>query len=147
MFSKEEAAKLRKEFWISYGKSFPRKWLLYKTKIKDFSFKFVAERKKAEVVLEIACNDTVQRELLFEQLLSLKTILLTEYVPDAIFDGEYRLENGKVVSRIYVEHKQKFSIYNKNTWGLCYNFFNQTMSQFELFWFEYQEHIEQAVIK
>ena len=40
MFSKQEAQELKKEFWIAFGKSFPRKWLLYDTKIKDFSFKF-----------------------------------------------------------------------------------------------------------
>ncbi|HQC07300.1 MAG TPA: DUF4268 domain-containing protein, partial [Kaistella chaponensis] len=29
MFSKEEAQKYRQEFWIAFGKSFPRKWILY----------------------------------------------------------------------------------------------------------------------
>ena len=38
MFSKQEAQELKKEFWIAFGKSFPRKWLLYDTKIKDFSW-------------------------------------------------------------------------------------------------------------
>ena len=47
MFSKDEAALLRKEFWTSFGKSFPRKWLLYNTKIKGFSFKFVGRQKKS----------------------------------------------------------------------------------------------------
>jgi len=42
MFSKEEAAQLRKDFWIAFGKSFPRKWLKYNTQIKGFSFNFVA---------------------------------------------------------------------------------------------------------
>ncbi|MFT4612543.1 MAG: hypothetical protein ACI9OT_001931, partial [Gammaproteobacteria bacterium] len=40
MFSKEESRQLREEFWTSFGKSFPRKWILYDTKIKGFSFKF-----------------------------------------------------------------------------------------------------------
>ena len=53
MFSKEAAAQLRKLFWTSFGKSFPRKWLLYNTKIKGVSFKFVADRKKALVCLDI----------------------------------------------------------------------------------------------
>lgn len=147
MFSKEEAARIRKDFWVSYGKSFPRKWVLYKTKIKDFGFKFVAERKRAEVALEITSNDDTQRELLYEQLLSLKTILLSEYLPEAIFDGDYRLESGKVIARIYVIHPQKFSIYNKDSWGACYQFFNETMSQFELFWYDFQDHIEQGVVR
>jgi hypothetical protein len=49
IFSKEEAANLKKEFWTAFGKSFPKKWLLYDTKIKDFSFKFYADNKKLEV--------------------------------------------------------------------------------------------------
>lgn len=147
MFSRAEAASIRKHFWISYGKSFPRKWVLYHTKIKDFGFKFVAERKTAEVALEITCNNEIQRILLYEQLVSLKNILLSDYLPEAIFDENYQLENGKIISRIYVVHPQKFSIYNKDNWGECYTFFNETMSQFEFFWFEYQEHIEQAVVK
>jgi len=53
MFSKEESAKLRISFWTSFGKSFPQKWLLYNTKIKGFSFKFVATTKQAMVCLDI----------------------------------------------------------------------------------------------
>ncbi|MDO6739058.1 DUF4268 domain-containing protein [Wenyingzhuangia sp. 2_MG-2023] len=147
MFSREEAASIRKEFWVSYGKSFPRKWVLYNTKIKDFSFKFVAERKMAAVVLDIETSDVDQRELLFDQLISLKKILETEYLPNVIFDKDYYLENGKHISRVYVLFDEKYSIYNKATWSNCYAFFNETMHQFELFWYEYQDYIEQAVVK
>ena len=38
---------MRQEFWTSFGKSFPRKWTLYNTKIKGFSFKFYFDTKKA----------------------------------------------------------------------------------------------------
>ena len=75
MFSKEQSTLLRKEFWTSFGKSFPRKWTLYNTKIKGLSFKFVADRKKAMVVLDLEHPDKIANELLFEQLLSLKDIL------------------------------------------------------------------------
>ena len=61
MFSKQEAQELKKEFWIAFGKSFPRKWLLYDTKIKDFSFKFNADQKKAEVSLDIEMKDELFR--------------------------------------------------------------------------------------
>ncbi|NJB82983.1 DUF4268 domain-containing protein [Wenyingzhuangia aestuarii] len=147
MFSREESARIRKEFWVSYGKSFPRKWVLYNTKIKDFGFKFVADRKKAEITLDIEASDDTQRELLFEQILSLKNIIISEYVPDVIFDKEYYLENGKLISRMYVVHNTKFSINNKDTWADCYAFFNKTMHQFELFWYEYEDYIKQAVVK
>lgn len=147
MFSREESARIRKEFWVSYGKSFPRKWVLYNTKIKDFSFKFTADRKTAEVSLDIECGNEAQRELLYDQLLSLKKIIESEYLPEVIFDKSYFLDSGKEVSRIYVAHQEKFSIHNKNTWKACYDFFNETMHQFELFWYEFEDYIKQAVVK
>ncbi|APZ47018.1 hypothetical protein BW723_12315 [Polaribacter reichenbachii] len=141
MFSKEEAAQIRKLFWTSFGKSFPRKWLLYNTKIKGFSFKFVADRKKAMVCLDIENPDELVNLLYYDQLLSLKTLLETE-LPEVIFDDDYLLESGKTIHRIYVTLDKKFSIYNKNTWRDCYEFYVETMEKFELFFYEYEDVIK-----
>lgn len=146
MFSKEESAKLRQEFWTSFGKSFPRKWLLYNTKIKGFSFKFVADRKHALVCLDIEHSDDIVNELLYEQLLSLKTIITGEFLPEVIFDNHYELDSGKIIHRIYVNHEsKKFSIHNKNTWRDCYEFFMDIMPKFEDFFHEYEDYIKQAI--
>lgn len=145
MFSKTEAANIRQEFWTSFGKSFPRKWILYNTKIKGLSFKFYADRKKAMTVLDIEHREEVAGEMLYEQLLSLKSILESDYLPTVIFDKNYVLENGKEISRIYVIHEEKFSIYNKNTWRSCFEFFQETMTQFELFFLEFEDYIRQAL--
>ena len=141
MFSKEESEKLRKEFWTSFGKSFPRKWLLYNTKIKGFSFKFVADRKKAMVCLDIENPDELVNLLYYDQMLSLKTLLETE-LPEVIFNDEYELSSGKTIHRIYVPFEGKFSIHNKNTWRACYEFFVETMPKFELFYYEYEDVIK-----
>ena len=146
MFSKEESALLRKEFWTSYGKSFPKKWLLYNTKIKGFSFKFVADRKKALVCLDIEHPDEVVNQLLYNQLLSLKNILLSQYLSKTVFNDSYKLDSGKVIHRIYIEHTEKFSIHNKNTWQDCYQFFTKTMPKFESFFYEYKDFIKQATM-
>ena len=78
MFSKEEAAKIKKEFWTSFGKSFPRKWILYDTKIKDFAFKFYCDNKKAEVSVDIEMKDEIFRNAYYEKLWSLEGILEDE---------------------------------------------------------------------
>ena len=140
MFSKDQAAQLRKEFWTSFGKSFPRKWLLYNTKIKGFSFKFVAERKKALVCLDIENPDELVNLLYYDQLLSLRTLLETE-LPEVIFDDEYELESGKKIHRIYVPFEKKFSVYNKNSWRDCFEFYVEIMDKFELFFYEYEDFI------
>jgi hypothetical protein len=144
MFSKDEAARLRKEFWTSFGKSFPRKWLLYNTKIKGFSFKFVADRKKAFVCLDIEHPEEIANELLYDQMISLKSLLETE-IPEVIFNAEYELESGKKIHRIYVPFESKFSVYNKNNWRECYEFYLETMPKFELFFYEYEDFINQAI--
>lgn len=141
MFSKAEAELIRKEFWTSFGKSFPRKWLLYNTKIKGFSFKFVADRKKAMVTLDIENPDELVNLLYYDQMLSLKTLLEAE-LPEVIFDNEYVLSSGKEIHRIYVPFDKKFSIHNKNTWRDCYEFYVDTMEKFELFYYEYEEVIK-----
>ena len=145
MFSKEQSAALRKEFWTSFGKSFPRKWLLYNTKIKGFAFKFQADRKSAMVCLDFEHPEEIANELLYDQLLSLKNILESEYLPEVIYHDNYELDNRKIIRRIYVPYDKKFSIHNKDTWRDCFEFFMETMPQFELFFYEYEEFINQAV--
>lgn len=144
MFSREESARLRKEFWTSFGKSFPRKWLLYNTKIKGFAFKFQADRKKASVCLDFEHLDEDANELLYDQMLSLRKLLEAE-IPEVIYDATFELESGKIIRRIYVPYEKKFSIHNKNTWRDCYEFFVATMSKFELFFYEYEDFIRQAI--
>ena len=141
MYSKEEAALLRKEFWTSFGKSFPRKWLLYNTKIKGVALKFVADKKEATVCLDIEHSDELMNLLYYDQLLSLKSLLEAE-LPEVIFDDTYELENGKIIHRIYVPFEEKFNIHNKNTWRACYEFFVEKMPILEAFFYEYEEVIK-----
>ena len=102
MFSKIESENLRQEFWTSFGKSFPRKWLLYNTKLKGITFKFQADRKKSCVCLDFENPDEVANILYYDQLLSLKKILESNYLSEVIFDDGYILDNGKIIQRIYI---------------------------------------------
>jgi len=140
MFSKEESKQIREQFWISYGKSFPRKWILYDTKIKGLSFKFHFDRKSVLVALDIE-SSLENRINAWGKLLSLKSILLEEFLPEAIFEEVYFLENNKEISRIYIPLNQKVSIHNKNSWQVVMEFFNEKMNLFEAFFEEYQDII------
>jgi hypothetical protein len=143
MFSKEEARQLRVLFWTSFGKSFPRKWILYNTKIKYLEFKFYADRKKALVCLDICHDDTELRTMYYDKFISLKAILVNEYLTNVIFEKDFVLEaSGKTVSRIYLIHQEAFSIHNKNTWSSAFQFFNSEMHKFETFFLTYKEFIE-----
>jgi hypothetical protein len=141
VFSKEESRLLRQAFWTSFGKSFPRKWILYDTKLKGFSFKFHFDTKSALVALDLE-DDLEFRIKYWEKLVALKSILLDEFLPEAIFEEAYILENEKEISRIYVSLDQKVSIHNKNTWRDVMVFFNEKMILFEAFFEEYKDVIE-----
>lgn len=145
MFSKEEAQRIKREFWVTFAEEYPKKWLLYNTKIKDVAFKFYIDNKKAQVLLEIEPKDDKNRILYYEKIESLKNILLTDFLPDAIFERELYLENGKAVSRIWVE-KLNVSSNNKNTWPDVFNFFNEKMNAFEKFFYEYEDYIKDLEI-
>lgn len=142
MFSKEESKQIRQEFWTTFGKEYPRKWLLYNTKIKDVSLKFTFDTKKAQVSLDIEPVDEFMRSYYFDKLLSLKNILKSEYIPDIIFDENYLLDNGKLVSRIYVELNEKVSIHNKNNWKQAMSFLSDKMTILESFFIEYKDFIK-----
>ncbi|MBP1841102.1 DUF4268 domain-containing protein [Formosa algae] len=138
MFSKEESRQLRELFWTSFGKSFPRKWLLYDTKIKGFSFKFHFDTKTAFVALDVE-EDLEHRIKYWGRLESLKSILKDDYLANAIFEEEFLLDNGKEISRIYVPLDEKVSIHNKNSWQTVMEFFNENMSKFESFFEDYED--------
>lgn len=140
MYSKEESKKLREEFWISFGKSFPRKWILYNTQIKNLSLKFYFDKKLASVSLDLEHSDIEKQIEIWEKLLSLKSILQTDFLPEAIFTDAFILDNGKEISRVYVT-KENVSIHNKNTWQETMVFLNEKMLQFEAFFEDYKDII------
>lgn len=145
MYSKEEAQQLKKDFWIAFAEAYPRKWLLYDTKIKDVTFKFFVDNKKAQVSLDIEPKDEEKRKIYYEKIESLKQILLDDYLPEAIFERNFYLENGKIISRIWVE-KSGISMNNKSHWESIFDFFSETMMQFEYFFYEYQDYIKDLEI-
>lgn len=145
MFSKEEALQIKKDFWIAFAAESPRKWLLYNTKIKDVTFKFYIDNKKAQVLLDIEPKDENKRIIYYEKVESLKNILLEEYLPDAIFERNFYLQNGKILSRVWVE-KEGISINNKNTWPEVFEFFIEKMDAFERFFYEHEDYIKDLEI-
>lgn len=140
MFSRDEAKKLRQEFWITFAKSFPRKWILYNTGIKDCSFKFHFDLKNAMVSMDIANQDLEKRLETWEKLIALQSLFKDEYLPEAQFEDTLILENGKEISRVYVKIGN-VSIHNKNTWQETMEFLKNTMVKFEDFFNEYEDII------
>ncbi|MDD3003933.1 DUF4268 domain-containing protein [Flavobacterium sp.] len=145
MFSKTEAQKIKREFWIEFANIYPRKWLLYDTKIKGFSFKFYVDNKKAQVLIDIEPKDEEKRTIYFEKIESLKQIIIDDFITDIVLEKNYHLETGKIISRIWVE-KTDISLMNKKTWPQIFDFFYDKMNALEMFFYEYKEYIEDLEI-
>jgi hypothetical protein len=141
MYSKEETQRLKREFWIAFAEKYPRKWLLYDTKIKDFSFKFYVDNKKARVLIDIEHRSSEKRIAYFEKIEALKNILEDEFVKDLVFEKEYTLENGKTISRIWIE-KLGVGVSNRKYWDEIFDFYNEKMNALELFYSEYDDFIK-----
>ena len=141
MYSKEETQKLKREFWVTFADKYPRKWVLYDTKIKDFSFKFYVDNKKALVLIDIEHRSDEKRIAYFEKIEALKNILEEEFIKDLVFEKEFILENGKTISRIWVE-KLDVSVSNRKYWDEIFEFYNEKMNSIELFYKEYDDFIK-----
>jgi hypothetical protein len=141
MYSKEETQRLKQEFWVTFAEKYPRKWVLYDTKIKDFSFKFYVDNKKAQVLIDIEHRNNDKRTAYFEKLEALKNILEEEFISNLVFEKEYTLENGKTISRIWIE-KLGVGFSNRNYWDTIFDFYNEKMDALERFYLEYDEFIK-----
>lgn len=141
MYSREESQRIKREFWVAFAEKYPRKWVLYDTKIKDFSFKFYVDNKKAQVLIDIEHRSDEKRIAYFEKIEALKNILEEEFIKDLVFEKNYTLESGKNISRIWVE-KLGVGFSNKNTWDTIFDFFNENMHALEMFYLEYDEFIK-----
>lgn len=145
MYSKEETQRLKREFWIAFAERYPRKWLLYDTKIKDFSLKFHADNKKAMVLIEAEMRDDEKRYAYFEKLESLKALLQEDYGDDFIFERDHYLETGKAVSRVFIT-KEGVSMNRRDDWNAIFDFFSDKMTALEYFFAEYGDYIKDVEI-
>ena len=145
MYSKQENQRLKQEFWVAFAEKYPRKWVLYDTKIKDFSFKFYVDNKKAQVSIEIESKNQDKRYAYFEKIEALKNIIEEEFLKDLVYEKDYTLENGKIISKIWVE-KLDITVSNRNYWHEIFDFFFEKMNALEMFYLEYDEFIKDIEI-
>ena len=141
MYSKQENQRLKQEFWTAFAAKYPRKWVLYDTKIKDFSFKFFVDNTKAQVSIEIEHRNEEKRLAYFDKITALKNILEEEFIQDLVYQKNHTLDNGKTISKIWVE-KLGITVSNRTNWDAIFDFFFEKMSALELFYLEYDTFIK-----
>ncbi len=142
MFSKEESKKVREEFWTSFGKNYPHRWVLYNTGIKEVQLKFTFNTEFAQVSLDIYSADEFIQAFYFDKIYALRGILKDAYLRDIKIEENYILPEGKTITRLYVQ-LHSVNIHNRKHWTKVSEFLNENMMQLESFFIEYKDYIEE----
>ena len=152
MFSKEEAKKLREEFWDQFKrmsadrrarKKLPGNWMLAQTGIKALNLRFHVDREVAQVGIDLETRNMDKKIELYEKLESLKKLLEEAMESPMIWELEYIRENGKSVSRIYLQ-MEGVDIYKRDTWAGAHKFMYDNMMKLEAFFGEYRDFLKYA---
>ena len=150
MFSKEEAKKLREEFWDTFKhmstarrsrKKLRGNWILTQTGIKTLNLKFHMDREVAQVGIDLETRNMDKRIELYEKLESLRKLLEEAMERSMKWELEYIRENGKSVSRIYLQ-TDGVNIYNRDTWAKTHQFMYDNMMKLESFYKEYMDYLK-----
>jgi vacuolar-type H+-ATPase catalytic subunit A/Vma1 len=152
MFSKDEAKKIREEFWDSFNKlsagrrarkGLPGSWMLSQTGVKALNLRFHVDREVAQVGIDLETRNMDKRIELYEKLESIKKLLEKAMESQLIWELEYIRENGKSVSRIYLQ-RDGVDIYDRETWPGAQQFMYENMMKLETFFREYRDFLKYA---
>jgi len=142
MYSKQEAAQLKQEFWTAFGQYMKPilstederiNWINYKTGENNIYFRMHADNKKASIAIEITHKDPGLQALYFEQFEQLKTLLYDALQEEWNWLLHTSDEHGKCISRIYTE-TGNVNILDKNDWPQLISFFKPRIIALDEFW-------------
>ena len=142
MYSKHEAAQLKREFWTAFGQYMTPivsgegekvSWVNYKTGEKNIAFRLDADNKKARVAIELSHSDPGIQQLYYEQFQQLKNIF------EASVEGAWSWQlhttddYGKTISRVTTE-LTGVSVFKKEDWPTLISFFKTHIIALDEFW-------------
>ena len=142
MYSRQEASRLRQEFWTSFGQymqpvpsaeGIKVNWLNYKTGEKGIYFKMEADNKKASIAIALTHNDEGIQQLYFDQFAELKHLLHSQLGEEWTWSLHATDEYGKTISRIFAE-LPGVNIFRKEDWPKLISFFKPRIIALDEFW-------------
>jgi hypothetical protein len=142
MYSKQEASKLRQQFWTTFGQYMSPvlsaegekvNWINYKTGEKNISFRMHADNKKASIGIELTNRDREIQQLYFEQFLHFKNLFDDTLNEEWNWQLHAHDEHGKLVSKILKE-KTGVSIFQKQDWPGLISFLKPRIIALDEFW-------------
>lgn len=142
MYSKEEASKLRQQFWITFGKymkpipsadGLPINWVNYKTGVKHVFFRMNAEQKQTTIAIEITHADMASRALFFEQFKAFQVLFNAAVNEQWEWELNAVNEYGVALSQIS-KTLSNVSIFNQQDWPTIISFLKPRIIALDQFW-------------
>lgn len=142
MYSKEEAARLKQQFWISFGqymKPVPSAsgstvhWVNYKTGVKNIIFKMDVTNKAAYIAIQLTHTDADIRHLIFEQFEEFKLMFSNTLNEEWDWIKDSTDEFGKTIGQISLS-LSNVSVFNQQHWPALISFFKPRMIALDDFW-------------
>ena len=142
MFTREEASRIKEEFWTTFGRymnpipsaeGMKINWVNYHTRLKDVYFRMDAGKKSGTISISMEHRDPDIQELYFDQFLTLKNMLHDTLEEEWIWQLHAPMADGKVISRIYKEITG-VSVFNKDHWPDLISFFKPRIIALDSFW-------------
>ncbi len=148
MYSKEQNAKLKTQFWTSFGlymkpvpgaSGIPVNWINYKTGIRHIHFKMDADNTSASIAIEISHPQKQQRLHYYNQFISLKKVLASK-----TYNWQWNetvLTNHKTISSI--SHQLNgVNILNQSDWPAMISFLKTGIIALDIFWDKVKDGFE-----
>ena len=153
MYSKEEASKLRQQFWITFGKymkpipsaeGLPINWVNYKTGLKHIFFRMDVTQKEAMISIDITHPNYETRQLYFEQFNAFKLLFSEAIEEEWVWEEDSMNEHGASFSRIS-KTLTEVNIFNQAQWPTLISFLKPRIIALDGFWVDVKPIFEAIV--
>ena len=150
MYSKQEAAGIKRKFWTSLGmymKPIPSawhekvNWLNYKTGIKDVYFRMHADNKHVSISIELNHSDELIRKIFYDHFMAMKGMLHEAMEEEWDWIEETHDSFGKPISVIR-KTGPSANIMDESHWPDMISFFKPRLIALDLFWADVKDSME-----
>ena len=141
MYSKEQASKLKTQFWTNFGQylkpvpsasGLPVNWINYKTGIRHIHFKMDADNTKAVIAIEISHPQDAKRLHYHNQFLSLKKLLASTTEFNWQWNETLQTDH-KTISSIS-QQLDGVNILDQSDWPAIISFLKPRIIALDAFW-------------
>jgi len=151
MYGKEEAYELRKLFWTSFGKYMKRhksadyskvNWMNYKTGVKDLYFRLEADKRTANICVDLQMPDADIREIYYAQFKEVKSVFHDLTGAEWDWNENYTNDYNVTLTRLSIGI-ENVNMYNKDSWQTIFEFYEKYLIGMDEFWIEFKDLFKQ----